>query len=71
MNLSAFALQLQPVTHRKVRSVMRSNDDPIVTALVVVAEGGKKDWGLAEVRELLRELDSCEDLVGDWLAIRV
>lgn len=55
--------------HRLVRRVARE-DSPASAELFALAAGAQKSWTLETWARVLRDLDSCNDRVADWLALR-
>lgn len=59
---------LAAVSHRLVRRVV-ATDTPAARALFDIAAHGRREWTPESWASVLKELDSCNDLVSDWLAI--
>jgi len=59
---------LAAVSHRLFRRVV-ATDTPAAQALFGIAARDRRDWTPESWASVLKELDNCNDLVSDWLAI--
>lgn len=55
--------------HRLVRRVARE-DSPASAELFDLAASGQTEWTPETWSRVLRDLDTCNDRIADWLALR-